>query len=403
MRQSRVVSTLCRSCRYAWRQDTAGTVSEPISADRIQLKRRNDASVGSKGSPSFLPFPRGISRRDFVLSASGALLAACDARRSKSPASITFSRVPRADDGDRGQNDIIEGKVAGLRPGQRIVLYAKSGSWWLQPIASEPFTEIQANLSWINATHLGTDYAALLVDAGYVPQQSMDRLPAVGGMVSAVESVKGQARSPSVITSFSGYEWRVRNVPSNRGNTPNLYDPANVWVDADGAMHLRTLKKSSKWTCAEVSLTRSLGFGTYLFSVRDISQLDPATVFGMFTWDYAGVGPNNREMDIEISRWGDRNSKNAQYVIQPSHIPANVFRFATPAGSVTHSFVWKPGRLSCKSVQANGSSISQYDFTSGVPSPGLESVRMVLYAFGGGKVLPGKEDEVIVEKFEYLP
>ncbi|HEX4169629.1 MAG TPA: glycoside hydrolase family 16 protein [Bryobacteraceae bacterium] len=293
--------------------------------------------------------------------------------------------------------------MAGARPGERIVLYAKTGAWWLQPLTSEPFTDVQANSKWINTTHLGTDYAALLVEPGYAPPASTNELPIPEGMVRAVEIVKGQMTSTSIIVSFCGYEWRVRNAPSSRGGAQNFYDPANVWVDASGAMHLRTLKTPGKWTCAEVSLTRSLGFGTYLFSVRDISHLDPAATFGMFTWDYAGGDQNNREVDIEIGRWGDPNSKNAQFVIQPSYVPANVFRFSVPAGTITHSFTWETGRMSFKSVRVPGSTIARYDFTSGVPSPGLESVRMVLYVYRVGKVLPEKEDEVVVEKFEYLP
>ncbi len=345
----------------------------------------------------------GISRRRLVLSASGTLLAGCRSHTPHSAVSITFTRVPRADESARGENDIIQGTVTGARPGQRIVLYAKSGAWWLQPLASEPFTDIQPGSKWVNATHLGTEYAALLVEPGYTPLASMNELPMPNGLVTAIESVKGQRKSPSPIISFSGYEWRMRNAPSSRGSTYNVYDPANAWVDAHGAMHLRTSKPSGKWTCAEVSLTRSLGFGTYLFSIRDISNLDPAAVFGMFTWDYAGGDQNNREVDIEISRWGDPNSKNAQYVMQPSYVPANVFRFSAPAGLITHSFSWQPGRMSFKSVRKNGSPIAYYDFTSGVPSPGLESIRMVLYVYRGGKILPEKEDEVVVESFTYLP
>lgn len=350
-------------------------------------------------------FPsREISRRNLILSAQGVLLLGCHSRAPYSPVSITFTRVPRADEGSRGgENDIIEGRVTGARPGQRIVLYAKSGAWWLQPLTSEPFTDVQANSRWINTTHLGTDYAALLVEPGYAPPASTNELPIPEGMVRAVKTVRGQRTSPSVILSFCGYEWRVRNSPSSRGGSQNFYDPSNVWVDAKGAMHLQTVETSGKWTCAEVSLTRSLGFGTYLFSVRDVSHLDPAAVFGMFTWDYAGGDQNNREVDIEISRWGDPSSKNAQYVMQPSYVPANVFRFSTPAGTITHSFTWKPGQMSFHSVRGAGSTIAHYDFTSGVPSPGLESVRIVLYVYRRGKVLPEKEDEVIVEKFQYLP
>ena len=50
----------------------------------------------------------------------------------------------------------------------------------------------------------------------------------------------------------------------------------------------------------------------------------------MFTWDDLGIEQNHREMGIEISRWGDAANKNAQYVIQPYYVAANVVRFTAP-------------------------------------------------------------------------
>ena len=84
--------------------------------------------------------------------------------------------------------------------------------------------------------------------------------------------------------------------------------------------------------------------------VRDVSHLEPAAAFGMFTWDDLGVEQNHREVGIEISRWGDPANKNAQYVIQPYYVAANVARFTAPAGRLTHSFRWEPGRVSFKTV-----------------------------------------------------
>jgi hypothetical protein len=51
-----------------------------------------------------------------------------------------------------------------------------------------------------------------------------------------------------------------------------------------------------------VNLTRSLGYGTYSFTVEDTSGLEPPVVFSMFTWDYSTDQENHREFDINISR-----------------------------------------------------------------------------------------------------
>jgi hypothetical protein len=128
----------------------------------------------------------------------------------------------------------------------------------------------------------------------------------------------------------------------------------------------------------------------------------------MFTWDYAGSGQNYREMDIELSRWGDPDSKNAQYVVQPFYIPANAVRFTAPSGVLTHSFRWEAGRVSFRTDRGSeaGSktrAVAEHVFTSGVPSAGIESVRMTLYVFRGAKDPLQNGAEVVIEKFKYLP
>src|SRR5262249_1752212 len=202
---------------------------------------------------------------------------------------------------------------------------------------------------------------------------------------------------------FSGYEWRVRDSPSNRGNRTNLYSPSNAWTDQSGALHLRIAKISDGWSCAEVTLMRSLGYGNYSFVVRDISHLEPTVAFAMFTFDYAEGDLNNREMGIEISRWGRPEAENAQYVLQPFYVAANVARFNVPTGVVTHSFRWDPGSVMFKTVRgaASGFSlVSEHVFTVGVPTPGAESPRMSLYLYGDADRPAGNEVEVVIEKFE---
>ena len=189
----------------------------------------------------------------------------------------------------------------------------------------------------------------------------------------------------------------------------NHYDPANAWTDAGGALHLRIAGQPGNWTCAEVALTRSFGYGTYSFVVRDTSHLEPAAVLAMFTWDYAGGDDNNREMDVEVSRWGDPENKNAQYVVQPFYVPANVARFDSPPGVLTHSFRWEPGRVSFRTVRGAASApraeevVGEHVFTSGVPAPGAETVRIAFYVYGKTGQPLQNGAEVVVEKFEFLP
>jgi len=333
----------------------------------------------------------------------------CSRPSARGP-TIEFTRVPPAAEGSPDRIDIIQGRVTGARTGQQIVLYAKTGTWWVQPLVNEPFTTIHSDATWTNSTHVGTDYAALLVEPSYRPPANAGVLPGTGGGVIAVAIAKGGSSGPSVTQTltFSGYEWRIRNAPSSRGGQ-NEYDASNASTDSQGALHLRIAKRLNDWTCAEVTLTRSLGYGTYSFVVRDISQLEPAAVFTMFTWDYAGTEPRHREMDIEASRWGENSAdRNAQFVVQPFYVPENAFRFTMPGGVLTNSFRWEPGSISFKTVRGSGKGrkehmVAEHVFTSGVPAPGSESVRMNLYIFRNAQRALQHENEVVIEKFEYLP
>ena len=320
---------------------------------------------------------------------------------------IQFTTVPEAGSGGSERMVRIAGRVTGAAPGQRIVLFAKSGVWWVQPLTAEPFTLVRPDSTWENTTHLGTEYAALLVDATFRPPDTTETLPR-GGSVLAAATVKGTGTAsvaPRVLT-FSGYEWEVRQIPSDRGGQ-NDYDPANAWTDGDGLLHLRLANRHGAWTSAEVILTRSLGYGTYAFTVRDTSAMDPAAAFGMLTWDDEGSDQNHRELDIDISQWGDPGVPNAQYVVQPYYVPANVARFAAPKGTLTHSFRWEPGRASFRTTRgtnARGADVvAQHVFTAGIPTPGAERVRINLYRFRYASRPPQGDVEVVIERFQYLP
>ena len=338
----------------------------------------------------------------------GLLLAGCNRGPDSKGPSIQITKVPPADKGGPDTLDTIAGRVTGAKPGQRVVLFSKSGVWWVQPELKQPFTAIRADSTWTNSTHLGLEYAALLVDAAYQPPLSTETLPKAGEGVVAITVVPGdpKARSAHHTVQFSGYEWIARAAPSDRGGH-NDYDPANVWTDESGAMHLRIGGQAPGWTCAEVRLTRHLGYGSYRFVVRDVSQLEPAAVLTLFTWDGPAASENHREMDIEISRWGNPAAKNAQYVVQPYYVGGNVWPFEVPAGVLTHTLHWEPGRLTATTVrgtgEAKGKPVTEHTFTSGVPSPGNEMVRMNLYVFRRSEKALERPAEVVIEKFEYLP
>lgn len=346
-----------------------------------------------------------------ILLALSIALNGCQHNSNGNP-SIEFSKIPPAAQGGRERIETIAGRVSNARAGQQIVIYARSGPWWVQPWPDRPFIQIQKDSTWSTETHLGFEYAALLVDPGYQPPPTMDIAPMRGTGVALVKIVKGTGTpilAPTKPLQFSGYDWDVRTIASDRGGTNNLYDPDNAWTDAGGALHLQIKKKAGRWSCAETVLNHSLGYGTYIVTVRDTSGLESAAVFSMNTFDEWGGDQYYREIDVEISRWGDHGNKNnAQYGVQPFYIPGNVFRFEEPAGTLTHVMRWESGSIVFKtfrgtSIGSGAPVVSEHQFTSGIPTPGQERLQLFFYVIASDKNPLQNGSEVIIDKFEYLP
>src|SRR6201987_3366357 len=292
------------------------------------------------------------------------VLTGCHSSSRNSAPTVAFSKVAAAfqespyktDITERDyKTDIIDGRVTGARPGQRIVLYAKTdGRWGLCEQSGQPFTNIESNGRWKASVHLGIQYAIVLVDPTYNPPEQTESLPIVGNGVVALGVVNGEGPAPVLpspkILNFSGSQWTTSTGPIFRAGSRNFFDPANVWTDERGALHLRISGSPGKWAAAELKLTRSLGYGTYRFQVRDVSHLEPSAVLSLITWDGVGKESTRHELDIELSRWGQLDNTNVGYVVQPYYVPANYVAFRAPPGLYTHSFRWEAGRATFSTV-----------------------------------------------------
>jgi hypothetical protein len=349
------------------------------------------------------------------------VLTGCHSSSRNSTPTVAFSKVAAAyqesayrDITERDyKTDIIDGRVTEARPGQRIALYAKTdGRWGLCRQSDQPFANIEGDGGWKASVHLGLQYAALLVDPTYDPPEQTESLPIVGNGVAALAVVDGAGSAPILpspkILNFSGYEWTTSAGPIFHAGSRNFFDPANAWTDERGALHLRISGSPGKWDAAEVKLTRSLGYGTYRFQLRDVSLLEPSALLTLITWDGIGTESTRRELDIELGRWGHLENTNVNYVVQPYFVPANFVALRVPSGLYTHSFRWEPGKVTFSTIAGSGKAkgggvLYQHVFTSGVPSPGGESVRIALFVFRQGPIPLKKENEIIIDKFEYLP
>ncbi len=100
---------------------------------------------------------------------------------------IQFIDVPRAGSGPTSRGNIA-GRVVGLpNPSSyKVVLYAHTDRWYVQPLSASALTTIASDGTWSNWTHLGDRYAALVVRASFQPMARTQTLPNVGGNVLAV-------------------------------------------------------------------------------------------------------------------------------------------------------------------------------------------------------------------------
>jgi len=308
-------------------------------------------------------------------------------------------------------NDIyINGRAYNFKKGQKIVLWAMTNMWYVQPFIDEPFTDINTDGTWRNYTHGWVRMVALLVDpAVYVPGSTRTYHPSSDDGVIAWTEYP----APSRALNFSGFRWEVKIAEDFvMGPGPNYFSESaeNSWVDGSGRLHLKTTERDGKWMCAEVVLDRALGYGTYEFQlVTDTpNTLDANDVFAGFTYE-----TTEKEIDIEFSRALMGPPNFTQYVVQPWYKAENMHRFPLPEGAnTTHRFVWGPasvGFVSWKGFDPYppppGTAIQQWDYEGpDIPPPdGQERMRFNLWLFNGNAPENGVGSEVIIKSFTFTP
>jgi len=57
----------------------------------------------------------------------------CHSQKSTDSPSLELTKIPPAAQGGRERIDTIAGRVRNAHPRQPIVIYAHSGTWWVQP------------------------------------------------------------------------------------------------------------------------------------------------------------------------------------------------------------------------------------------------------------------------------
>jgi hypothetical protein len=105
--------------------------------------------------------------------------------------SITITKAPPAGGGEDSWGTIA-GRTTGANPAeQRVVIYARTDQWYVQPWVAKPFTPLRKDGSFQTGIHLGEEYAALLVDHSFDVQPTFplaDLSVAVPGILAVARA-----------------------------------------------------------------------------------------------------------------------------------------------------------------------------------------------------------------------
>jgi hypothetical protein len=302
-----------------------------------------------------------------------------------------------------------------------VFIYVQ-GEWYAKPSCAAKATPIQPDGTWsANITpnvndKAATEIAAFLVPTNYNPAcvNGADGLP-IPAQAEA-EAYATRVAPSARQFNFAGYEWSVKTSSGGlSGPGPNYFSNStnNVWLDAQGSLHLRIAYANGGWQCAEIISERSFGYGQYRFMVQaDVNNMDANAVLGLFT--YANdTAYNSREIDIELSHWNYAFGSNdvVDYAVAP-YDTGELLRFPVAAGvtNSAHSFIWQSNSIAFQSLNgafspapAASNVLERWTCTTGVPPEGGEQVHINLWLDKGNPPTLGQPVEVVLSQFEFVP
>jgi hypothetical protein len=252
------------------------------------------------------------------------------------------------------QAEELEGRVEGKGTWPVVFVRPLVGEepWWLQPAVPDVVSgQWTARAHFGNKdTPAGTRFSLVVgvakskeAAAAFKEGTTLETLPpdlphSTPVTVYRDKRPPGQPGPEPRSVSFAGRTWQVKG-GRRLGPGPNDWSdsPDNVRVDDRGRLHLAVTRAGDEWRCAEVVADRSLGYGYYSCVISgNLANLDRRVVLGLFTYE-----TTLREIDFELSRWGDENKPNAQFVVQPFTAKDSMYRFDTASARVlTVSVVW---------------------------------------------------------------
>jgi len=286
-----------------------------------------------------------------------------------------------------------------------VVVYVQTDFWYIQPYASDPFISICTDGSWETWSHPGDRVVALIVDESFVPKDQIFNHPAADpGVLAYADEIPPGTTLRTI--DWSGYTWDTKRY-SPWGPGPNYWSdsPRSLWVDGNG-LHLTIQQIEGTWSCSEIMLNQSLGYGSYEYRIASrLDQFQPEIVLGLFVYESLEA-----EIDIEFGKLDKEGGENAQYVIQPFYHLDNRHNFVMDSSPTsTHRFDWQPDHIAFISWKghepyppSSESIIQQWNYMGeDIPTPGREAPRLNLWLFDGQPPSNLQQVEVIIKDFTF--
>jgi len=214
---------------------------------------------------------------------------------------------------------------------------------------------------------------------------------------------------------FRGYTWSVRS--GSGGPGPNAWEEKNAWLDAATNLHLKISLREGKWSCAEVTMRRRLGFGRYQFQTSGrLDLFDDNVVLGLFNYPTGDVGPDGtHEIDIEFARWGNAKNPMGNFTVWPVEKAlkqvTQAFPFTLAGEQTTHRFIWNRDQVKFRSLRGyrddDREEIRAWEYRPSQAaervSPSPMPIHLNLWLFQGLAPKNGREVEVIIRDFKFAP
>lgn len=207
---------------------------------------------------------------------------------------------------------------------------------------------------------------------------------------------------------WKGYEWSVRPTQDFHGPGPNAWSDSEqaATIDSNGDLILSIFKDNTGVYRAVELEGPHFGYGQYEWVIDTNPQNWPEEpVLGLFTYDDVDDGTAfYRELDIEFSKWNfapepSRSWFSVQPVVAPVYAPGHPSsgdqepwvtkeerihdHRLTSATPYRGYFIWQPGQVYFRMVDANGVLLGEHLVNNEVPQPGNETTRMNLWLLEG--------------------